>query len=49
MKFTNGNSEKKAIALSSVEDVHEILTEMESHLHKKFHQIRKITIHAEPE
>jgi cation diffusion facilitator family transporter len=33
----------------TIEDVHEILTEMESHLHKKFHQIRKITIHAEPE
>jgi cation diffusion facilitator family transporter len=33
----------------TIEDVHEILTEMESHLHKKFHQLRKITIHAEPE
>ncbi len=35
--------------LRTIEDVHEILTEMESHLHKNFHQLRKITIHAEPE
>jgi cation diffusion facilitator family transporter len=33
----------------SIEDVHEILTEMEAHLHKKFNQLRRITIHAEPE
>ena len=33
----------------TIEDVHEVLTEMESHLHKKFSQLRRITIHAEPE
>ncbi|MGD0339877.1 MAG: cation diffusion facilitator family transporter [Bacteroidota bacterium] len=32
----------------TVEDVHEVLTEMEAHLYKKFKQLRRITIHAEP-
>jgi divalent metal cation (Fe/Co/Zn/Cd) transporter len=32
----------------TIEDVHEILTAMEAHLYKKFKQLRRITIHAEP-
>ncbi len=43
------NLECKVGKSKTVEEVHEILTEMEAHLYQKFKQLRHITIHAEPE